>query len=197
MERLHNQRTDGWTCIASGALLATAGVLFDQARFGEPDADARLVRVSQTLFVATVPGLFRGVRALATLHAGRGGRATQIGAMIAYAGLAATGVGSLLSVARPIKPQWLNPLGSVLQSVGMLVLGSVVLRKDVFADWSRWVPLLIGTWFFVHMPAQFAFFASPSGIPSHTLMMGVWGPLWALLGALLVMHTRMVAAEAQ
>ncbi len=74
MERGLNQRTFGWTCIASGAVLAAAGVVFDQARFGEPDVDTRMVRIAQTLFVASVPGLAGGVRALAALHAGHGGR---------------------------------------------------------------------------------------------------------------------------
>jgi hypothetical protein len=165
MERLLNQQTYGWACIASGAVLATAGVVFDQAHFGEPDADPTLVRISQALFVASVPGLVGGVRALAALHAGREGRSIRIGRAIAYAGLAATGAGSLLSVARPTKPAWLNPLGSVLQSVGMLVLGSTTLRSSVFADWSRWVPLLIGAWFFAHLPMQFAF--SPARAAFH------------------------------
>jgi hypothetical protein len=192
-----NQRTYGWACIGSGVLLVVGGVVFDQARFGEPDADATMVRMSQTLFVASVPGLAGGVRALVATLPSPAPRWSVLGQAIVYAGFAATTMGSLLSIARPIQPPWLNPVGSVLQSVGMLVLGSVTLRSHVFADWSRWVPLLIGAWFFAHMPAQFTFFASPSGIPSHTLMMGVWGPLWALLGALLVTRTRMVATAAQ
>jgi hypothetical protein len=197
MERKLNQRTAGWACIGSGVLLTTAGVVFDHAYFGEPNANATMVRIPQTLFAASVPGLVGGVRAFVATLPSPAPRPSAIGQAMVYAIFAATGVGSLLSVARPKQPPWLNPLGSVLQSVGMLVLGSVTLRSNVFADWSRWVPLLIGAWFFAYMPAQFAFFAGPNGIPSHTLMRGVWGPLWALLGVMLITRTRTVAAAAQ
>lgn len=154
------------------------------------------MRVSQTLFVASVPGLADGVRALVTALPSPALRWSVIGQSIVHAGFAATTKGSVFSIARPMQPLWLNPVSSVLQSVGMLVLGSVTLRGHVFVDWSRWVPLLIGAWFFAHMPAQLAFFASPTGIPSHTLMMGVWRPLWALLGAMLIARSRTVAAAA-
>ncbi len=159
--------------------------MFDQAHFGEPDASTALVRVSQTLFVASVPGLVAGVRALIGTFPTPMPRAAAIGQMSAYAGRASTFVGSLLSVARPSDTPWLNPLGSVLQSVGMLLVGSAILRCAALTGWRRYVPLLVGAWFFAHMPFQLAFFASPNGIPSHTLMMGVWGPLWALLGVAL------------
>jgi hypothetical protein len=180
----------GWATIAGGALLAIAGPLLDIARFGEPDANTTLVRAAQLLFVASVPGSLGGVRALVTLQRAGGSLATQIGRALAYAGLAATALGSLLVVARPAEVQLLNPIGSVLQSAGMLVLGSVTLRNGALPGGSRWLPLLIGGWFFAQLPVQFAFFASPSGIPSHTFMCLVWGPLWALLGAALLQYTR-------
>jgi hypothetical protein len=177
----------GWAAIAGGALLAVAGLLLDIARFGEPDANTTLVRAAQLLFVTSVPGLLGAVRALVALQ-WAGSRVTQIGRALAYAGLAATALGSLLVVARPAEVQLLNPIGSMLQSAGMLVLGGATLRSGALPGWSRWLPLLIGGWFFAQLPVQFTFFASPSGIPSHTFMCLVWGPLWALLGAALLQH---------
>jgi hypothetical protein len=185
----HTTHSSGWAAIAGGALLAVAGPLLDIARFGEPDANTTLVRAAQLLFVASAPGLLGGVRALVALQP-PSGRATLVGKLLAYAGLAATALGSLLVVARPAEVQLLNPIGSVLLSAGMLVLGSVTLRSRALPGWSRWLPLLIGGWFFAHMPVQFAFFASPSGVPSHTFMCLVWGPLWAMLGAALLQYTR-------
>jgi hypothetical protein len=169
----------GWATIAGGALLTIAGPLLDIARFGEPDADIALVRAAELLFAASVPGLLGGVRALAALQANAGGRSIQIGRTLAYAGLAASALGSLLFAIRPTEVQFFNPIGSVLLSIGMLVLGKVTLRSGALPGWSRWLPVLIGGWFFAHMPVQFAFFASPSGVPSHTFMCLVWGPLWA------------------
>jgi hypothetical protein len=182
-------RPSGWAPIAGGALLTIAGPLLDIARFGEPDANTTLVRAAQLLFVASIPGLLGGVRALVALQ-WAGSRVTQIGRALAYAGLAASALGSLLFAIRPTEVQFLNPIGSVLLSVGMLVLGSVMLRNGTLPGGSRWLPLLIGGWFFAHLPVQFAFFASPRGVPSHTFMCLVWGPLWALLGAALLQYTR-------
>jgi hypothetical protein len=179
----------GWATIAGGALLAVAGPLLDISGFGEPSPNTTLVQVAQLLFVASIPGLAAGVRALVVLQPA-GDRAVFLGKLLAYAGLAATALGSLLTVARPTEVQLLNPLGSVLQSAGMLAIGSAAIRSGALPGAIRWLPLLIGGWFLTQLPFQFAFFASPSGIPSHTFMCLVWGPLWALLGAALLQHDR-------
>src|SRR5215218_1488779 len=121
--------TFGWAAVAGGALLTIAGPLLDIARFGEPDANIALVRIAELLFVASVPGLLGGVRALEALQAAEGARATQIGRALAYAGLPTSALGSLLFAIRPTEVQLLNPIGSVVQSAGMLVLGSVTLRN--------------------------------------------------------------------
>jgi hypothetical protein len=82
--------------------------------------------------------------------------------------------------------QLLNPIGSVLVSAGVLVLGISALRHRVWGGWAGIVPVLVGAWFIVHVPFQLAFFASPTGVPSHTFMSLVWGPLWALLGGIVI-----------
>ena len=184
------KNTSGWAAIAGGALLTIAGPLLDIARFGEPDANIALVRAAELLFVASIPGLFGGVRALVALQRASGSRATQIGRALAYTGLATSALGSLLFAMRPTTVQLFNPIGSVLLSAGMLVLGSATLRNHLLPGRGRWLPLLIGGWFLAHLPIQFAFFASPSGVPSHTFMCLVWGPLWVLLGAALLQHNR-------
>ena len=56
------KNTSGWAAIAGGALLTIAGPLLDIARFGEPDANIALVRAAELLFVASILGLFGGVR---------------------------------------------------------------------------------------------------------------------------------------
>lgn len=178
--------SSGWAAIAGGALLVIAGPLLDVARFGEPNADLGLVRIAQLLFVASAPCLLVAVRGLAWLLPSDARRATTLGRALAYAGIAATAAGSLLTALRPAEVQLLNPIGSILQAAGMLVLGKATLRSEILPGWKRWLPLLNGGWFIAHLPIQFAFFASPSGIPSHTFMFLVWGPLWALLGAALL-----------
>jgi hypothetical protein len=178
--------SSGWAAIAGGVLLVIAGPLLDIARFGEPNADLGLVRIAQLLFVASAPCLFVAVRVLAWLQPSAERRTTTLGKALAYAGIAATAAGSLLTVLSPAEVQLLNPIGSILQAAGMLVLGKATLRRNVLPGWKRFLPLLNGAWFIAHLPIQFAFFASPSGIPSHTLMFLVWGPLWALMGAALL-----------
>ena len=178
--------SSGWAAIAGGALLVIAGPLLDIARFGEANADLGLVRIAQLLFVASAPCLFVAVRGLAWLLPSDARRATALGKALAYTGIAATAIGSLLTVLHPAEVQLLNPIGSILQAAGMLVLGKATMRSNIFRGWKRLLPLLNGGWFIAHLPIQFAFFASPSGIPSHTFMFLVWGPLWALLGAALL-----------
>src|SRR5215213_6090758 len=99
----------GWAAIAGGVLLTIAGPLLDSARFGEPDANIALVRAAELLFVASVPGLLGGVRALVALQPA-GGCATPIGKALAYAGLAASALGSLLFAVRPTEVQLFNPI---------------------------------------------------------------------------------------
>jgi hypothetical protein len=176
----------GQATFVGGALFATAGPLLDMGRFAEADANPALVRVAQLFVLASAPALAGGVGALVALLRTQAPRAARAGAALAYAGFAATVAGSALSVVRPTEVQLLNPIGSVLVSAGMLVLGISALRRQVFTGWARIVPVLIGAWFFVHIPFQLAFFARPSGVPSHTFMCLVWGPLWALLGGTVI-----------
>lgn len=75
-----------------------------------------------------------------------------------------------------------TPAGGLISSLGMIVLGIAAMRSGVFTDWRRFVPLLVGVWFFVQIPLQIAFFISAQGSPSYALLLGVFGLLWALVG---------------
>ena len=80
--------------------------------------------------------------------------------------------------------QIFTPGGSLLLTVGMLMLGGAVLAAGVWRGWLRFIPLLVGLYFPVQLPLQIIFFLGQGKGPNPFLL-GVWGILWALLGAVL------------
>ena len=65
-------------------------------------------------------------------------------------------------------------------------MGIATLRAGIVAGWQRFVPVLLGLWFFVQLPLQVIFFISTSGLPSYTLLLGIWGILWAVFGCVVL-----------
>lgn len=180
----HHFRLGAWACIVSGLLLSLSSPLTDLA--ADQAIDLGAARVANLISVACVPGLMAGAIALAALHAHLATRAVQIGRLLTLIGLTVWLVAGLYLVVQPDAPQLLTPLGSALMSVGIIVLGVVALRARVLQGWRRFVPLLVGGWFFAQFPLQFALFISQGDHPRYVLLLGVWGVLWASLGAALL-----------
>ena len=80
--------------------------------------------------------------------------------------------------------QIFTPSGSLLLTAGMLMLGGAVLSAGVWRGWQRFTPLLVGLYFPFQLPLQIIFFLGQGKGP-NALLLGVWGVLWALLGAAL------------
>lgn len=80
--------------------------------------------------------------------------------------------------------QIFTPMGSLLLTVGMLILGGAVLGAGVWRGWHKFIPLLVGLYFPFQLPLQIIFFLGQGKGP-NALLLGVWGVLWALLGVVL------------
>lgn len=80
--------------------------------------------------------------------------------------------------------QRLTPGGSLVMSVGMVVLGSAVVASQRLAGWPRFVPLLVGLYFPLQLVVQLLFFLNgrDSAPGPNGLLLGSWGVCWALLG---------------
>src|SRR5579875_451091 len=89
---------------------------------------------------------YRFVPPKGTAIAGAGltllGNLSQIGGMICY-----------LLLPRSAGGQVLTPLGGILITLGMLVLGMTTLRGKRLPGWQSWTPLLVGLYFLVQLVA--------------------------------------------
>ncbi|WP_128544304.1 hypothetical protein [Larkinella soli] len=74
-------------------------------------------------------------------------------------------------------PLPLPQLGAILNAVGMVLVGLVVLRAGVWRGRQRWVPLLTGLYPFAVMFPVLVITGHPP-----RLLIGLWGLIWALLG---------------
>ena len=71
----------------------------------------------------------------------------------------------------------LMPLGAVLTGIGMVIVGFQTLISDVWCDWKKFTPLIVGLYpFLVMFPALFI-----TGQPNVYLIM-LWGIPWLLFG---------------
>jgi hypothetical protein len=129
-----------------------------------------------------VPGLAVGVLALAGIVGTNRSRLARVGRTLALVGLGLWFAAGLYLIANPGALTLISPLGSVLLALGMLALGVHTIRSRALPGIGRYIPFLVGLWFFVQFPIQFVFFIQPYGHPWYTLLVSVWGVLWAALG---------------
>ena len=131
--------------------------------------------IAALLLVATVVGLARsGV-------AGNR-RAARIGMIAVALGWVTTAAAHVISQLRgeDFPPPYI--IATVLQFIGMMLIGVAVLRAGGWTRWPRWVPLGC---------ALYLVSASPSlglpDAPGHLAVAG-WGVCWLVLGLVLLRH---------
>lgn len=172
----------GWICLVCGTLVAIAGFLLDSQVTGAVQADTAIARFANGLFGVAVLGLMGGVLGLWSLRVGGSGWLPQTATVVALVGLLLWTIGGLYLTTNASADQVFTPAGGLISSIGMIMLGIAVIRARVLNDWRKFVPLLVGGWFFVQLPLQVIFFIGVRGSPSYTILLGVFGVLWVLVG---------------
>jgi hypothetical protein len=79
----------------------------------------------------------------------------------------------------------LTQLGALLNAVGMVAVGIAVLRARAWRGWTRWIPLAVGLYPFLVMFPMLIVAGRP---PSYVI--GLWGMIWAVLGAGIGQHAK-------
>jgi hypothetical protein len=172
----------GWICVVCSVLVAITGFLLDSQAIGAVEADTATARFANGLFGVAVLGLMGGVFGLWSLRVGGSGWLPTIATLVTLIGLLLWMIGGLYLTTNASADQAFTPAGGLLSSIGMVVFGLAVLRAGHLNDWRRFVPFLVGVWFFVQLPLQIIFFIGVRGFPSYTMLLGVFGVLWALVG---------------
>lgn len=76
--------------------------------------------------------------------------------------------------------QWMPlpfaPMGAFLSGIGMLVVGFASLKGNIWTDWKRYIPLVVGSFPFVFM---FPILIISGARPAQ--LIGLWGCPWLLL----------------
>ena len=176
-----------WACVTSGGVLALSSHLADLTSHGRPDdTAARLVNVIAATCAA---GLAGGIYGLNAIHQHRLGRAGAFGTSLTYIGLMVWIVGGLNLILLSPVPFLLILLGTAVQAIGMLILGTSILRKGVMSGWKRYVPLLNGAWFFTQFILQLPLLIGQGWHPFFTLLFSLWGILWMLVGFVVLKQT--------
>jgi len=102
--------------------------------------------------------------------------------VITLLGLLLWTIGGLYLTTDASADQPFTPAGGIVSSLGMIVYGIAAIRAGAAGKLRRFVPVLVGVWFFLQLPLQIAFFFPVGGSPSFLLLLGVLGALWALTG---------------
>jgi hypothetical protein len=103
------------------------------------------------------------------------GNLCQIGGMLCYLLFPHTAGGQVLT-----------PLGGILITLGMVVLGIATLGGKKLSGWQAWVPLLVGLYFLVQLVVvQIPFFLR-RGHPLFAPLLDLWGLFWILLALVIV-----------
>jgi hypothetical protein len=186
MQGSNRIRLLGMACIVCGLIVSISGLLLDSQAAGAITADTVTARFANGLFGVAVLGLIAGVLGLRTLHLGGSGWFPQVATVLVLIGLILWTIGGLYLTRDASADQLLTPAGGLISAVGMIMYGIAVLRAGILRDWRRYVPLLVGIWFFAQLPIQIIFFIGAAGSPSYTVLLGVFGVLWALLGYVVV-----------
>jgi hypothetical protein len=175
MQTSNRIRLLGWICVVCSVLVAITGFLLDSQVTGAVEADTAIARFANGLFGVAVLGLW-------SLRVGGSGWLPTIATLVTLIGLLLWMIGGLYLTTNASADQAFTPAGGLFSSIGMVAFGVAVLRAGYLNDWRRFVPFLVGVWFFVQLPLQIIFFIGVRGFPSYTMLLGVFGVLWALVG---------------
>ncbi len=182
MQNSDRNRSLGLICMVCGLLVGVSGFLLDAQAAGSVTADTTTARFANGLFGVAVLGLMGGVLGLRSLRVGGSGWLPQTATVVALVGLLLWVIGGLYLTTDASADQVSTPAGALISSIGMVMLGIAVIWAKVLNDRRKFVPLLVGGWFFVQLPLQAIFFIGVQGSPSYKMLLRVFGVLWALVG---------------
>ncbi len=116
------------------------------------------------------------------------GGAAMVGAGLALLGNLSQIAGMLcyLLLPRSAGGQVLTPLGGILITLGMSVLGMATLGEKKLSGWRAWMPLLVGLYFLVQLVVIQVPFFLRGGHPLFAPLLDLWGLFWVLLGLVMV-----------
>ena len=181
MKPSNSLRLLGYACLICGLLLFTNGVLAELSEGGRTSNDAMTLAASLAGNIGAF-GFQVAFFGLQRIKAAGSGWLPKLSGGLIIIGLIFGLGGSLYTQLYPNSPQWGTPVGSLLVSLGWVVYGIGVLRVHELQGWQRFVPLLLGLFFFLQLPLQIIFFISVRGHPNYLIVVGGYGILIALLG---------------
>lgn len=170
-------RTPGLLCAVGGIAFVVLGIV--GIVLGD-DGLTRVGRIDLWLAVAAVAVVLTGFGIVAAARLGRVARGTlgRIGLGVALLGTAVFAVAHALGAVVPGQDETpLLPVGQLIATIGMIVLGVAVLRRGAWAGAGRVTPLLCGLYPVLILFPAFAIF----GAPNFPAIAG-FGLVWALLG---------------
>jgi hypothetical protein len=134
-----------------------------------------------------IPGVL-GIRAAGAYKNSRAGKA---GTLLTIIGQVTWAAGAIYILINPAQ-EWdqpLTPLGAMLSSLGMILIGVSVIRAGVWTDWRRFAPILVPAYYFLFvLPLQFLVFI-PKTDDVNFYLLGTWYLTWSVVGvALLKQH---------
>jgi hypothetical protein len=149
----------------------------------EPSAVAALKMVIFCIASLCLAGGSIGILALGVTGTSWKRALSFAGTALSLLGLTLYIVGSLYIYTFPERAvrQFFTPGGSILLTLGALLLATAVLAAKRWRGWRAITPLLAGLYFPAHFPIQAVFFLSRGKGPLPALL-GAWGIFWFLLG---------------
>jgi hypothetical protein len=181
MKPSNSLRRLGYACLVCGLLLFTNGVLAELSEGGRTSNYAMNLVANLAGNIGAFGFLLAFLGLQSIKAAGSGWLPKLSGGLILISMMFGLG-GSFYTQVYPNSVQYLTPLGSALVTLGWLAYGIGVLRTRVLQRWQRFVPLMLGLFFFLQLPLQILFFISVRGRPNYLIVVGGYGVLIALLG---------------
>ena len=172
-----------YACILCGMLLFANGAIAETQSHGATIANTPITLVASIFGLLGSFGFLFAYWALQSFRVAGSGWLSKLSGGFIITGLILGVMGSIYTLPDPNRVQWLTPLGSVSVSLGWLAFGIGVLRSRILQSWQRFVPLILGLYFFIQFPLQFFLFISVRGYPSYLIVVGGYGVLIAILGS--------------
>lgn len=182
-------RIAGLVCLCAGLLFfadfaVIGAVIKSNSYLSQHLSIVNLLRA--ILWVVVAVGLTGGAVGLLALGAAGAGWTRNLGfcgAFFNLMGAASYIAGTVFIYNFPERGtrQIFTPLGSLLLTLGMLILAVAVLSAGRLKGWRKFVPLLVALYFPLQFPLQAILFLGQGRGP-NPLLLGSWGLLWALLG---------------
>jgi hypothetical protein len=174
--------------VGSGLLFAAMSVWKGVAGLGSDSTGGQATAIAIGFAVAMVGyvALTTGVHLARPGGDGRWPRFFTGALVVAWIALLA---GSALEAVSSINPDEnpLNPLGGLLQAVGLVGLGVVTMRAGRWSGWRRWMPLGLAVYYVAGLMVP-AF----AGVEPSWAAEAVWALGYALLGAALISESALV-----